>query len=127
MIAIIDYKAGNLASVARAINHLGFECVITNDAREIASADRVIFPGVGSAGQAMEDLKNMGLDKSIYGFYESGRPFLGICLGTQIILDQSDENQTPCLGLLSGKVTRFPTPLRSGDGPPLKVPHNFNR
>jgi len=123
MIAIIDYKAGNLGSIARAVNYLGFECRITHDVKEISGADRVIFPGVGSAGQAMQDLKRMGLDKAIYDLYESGKPFLGICLGAQIILEESEENQTTCLGLLPGKVKRFPIPLLSEDGKNLKVPH----
>ena len=123
MIAIIDYKAGNLASLARAIDYLGFECRITNDVKEVRGADRVIFPGVGSAGQAMLDLKKMGLDQTICDFYESGKPFLGICLGTQIILEESEENQTTCLGLLPGKARRFPMPLLSDDDKSLKVPH----
>jgi glutamine amidotransferase len=123
MIAIIDYRAGNLASVARAINYLGFECRITRDVKEILRADRVIFPGVGSAGQAMLDLRKMGLDQTICELYKSGKPFLGICLGTQIILEESEENQTTCLGLLPGKVKHFPMPLLSNDGKNLKVPH----
>ena len=123
MIAIIDYKAGNLASVARAIDYLGFECRITHDVKEILRADRVIFPGVGSAGQAMLDLRKMGLDQAICELYKSGKPFLGICLGTQIILEESEENQTTCLGLLPGKVKHFPMPLLSNDGKNLKVPH----
>ena len=123
MIAIIDYKAGNLASVARAINHLGFECRITNNLKEIARAEKLIFPGVGSAGQAMKDLKKMDLDKAILDYYKSGRPFLGICLGTQVILDDSEENETACLGLMSGSVRRFSSPLRSNNGNVLKVPH----
>jgi glutamine amidotransferase len=123
MIAIIDYKAGNLGSIARAINYLGFDCRITHDLKEISGADRLIFPGVGSAGQAMQDLKRTGLDQAIYDLYASGKPFLGICLGTQIILDESEENQTTCLGLLPGKVKRFPTPLLSDDGKDLKAPH----
>ena len=123
MIAIIDYKAGNLGSIARAVNYLGFECRITHDVKEISGADRLIFPGVGSAGQAMQDLKRTGLDQAIYDLYASGKPFLGICLGTQIILEESEENQTTCLGLLPGKVKRFPTPLLSEDGKNLKVPH----
>ena len=123
MIAIIDYKAGNLGSIARAINYLGFDCRITHDLKEISGADRLIFPGVGSAGQAMQDLKRTGLDQAIYDLYASGKPFLGICLGTQIILEESEENQTTCLGLLPGKVKRFPTPLLSDDGKNLKVPH----
>lgn len=123
MIAIIDYKAGNLGSVARAINHLGFECRITHDVKEILGADRVIFPGVGSAGKAMLDLIRMGLDQAIYDLFRSGKPFLGICLGTQIILEKSEENQTTCLGLLPGNVKHFPVPLLSDDGKKLKVPH----
>ena len=123
MIAIIDYKAGNLASVARAINHLGFECRITNNLKEIVRAEKLIFPGVGSAGQAMKDLKKMDLDKAILDYYKSGRPFLGICLGTQVILDDSEENETACLGLMSGSVRRFSSPLRSNNGNVLKVPH----
>ncbi|MBW1714869.1 MAG: imidazole glycerol phosphate synthase subunit HisH [Deltaproteobacteria bacterium] len=123
MIAIIDYKAGNLASVARALNHLGFECQITSDANTIKGAERVIFPGVGSAGQSMQDLQKMGLDRAIHDLYESGKPFLGICLGAQIILEESEENQTTCLQLLAGTVKRFSIPLHSGDGSALKVPH----
>ena len=123
MIAIIDYKAGNLTSVARAICHLGFECRITHKAKEILNADRVIFPGVGSAGQAMQDLKRTGLDQTLCSIFKDGKPFLGICLGTQIILEESDENQTTCLGLLSGVAKRFPVPLLSDDGENLKVPH----
>jgi len=123
MIAIIDYKAGNLASVARALNHLGFEWQITSDVNTIKGAERVIFPGVGSAGQAMQDLQKMGLDRAIYDLYESGKPFLGICLGAQIILKESEEHQTACLGLLAGTVKRFSIPLHSGDGADLKVPH----
>ncbi len=123
MIAIIDYKAGNLASVARAINHLGFECRITHNLKEIARAEKLIFPGVGSAGQAMKDLIKMDLDKAIVDFYKTGKAFLGICLGTQVILDDSEENETACLGIVSGSVRRFPSPLHSKDGNALKVPH----
>jgi glutamine amidotransferase len=123
MIAIIDYRAGNLASIAWAIEHVGFECRITHDVEEIIGADRVIFPGVGSAGQAMQDLKRTGLDRTLYTIFKDGKPFLGICLGTQIILEESEENQTTCLGLLPGTVKHFPTPLLSDEGKNLKVPH----
>ena len=128
MIAIVDYKAGNLTSVARALNHLGFSCQITSEMHTIQEADRIVFPGVGSAGQAMKDLSKTGLDKAIRDFYESGKPFLGICLGAQIILEVSEENQTTCLGLIPGKVERFPLPLHSPTGETLKVPHmGWNR
>jgi glutamine amidotransferase len=128
VVAIIDYKAGNLTSVARALSHLGFKCRITREAKEIVRADRIIVPGVGSAGQAMLDLTHRGIDKALHEAYESGKPFMGICLGSQIILGQSEENNTTCLGLLPGKARRFPAPLLSGHGDTLKVPHmGWNR
>ncbi len=128
MIAVIDYRAGNVGSVARALSHLGFKYGITSDPKELSGAGRAIFPGVGSAGQAMEDLKEMGLDSAIRKFYESGRPFLGICLGSQIIMEESEEDNAPCLGLIPGRVRRFPIPLFSHNGIKLKVPHmGWNR
>jgi glutamine amidotransferase len=128
VIAIIDYHAGNLASVARALGHLGFQSRVTREAEQIVQADRVILPGVGSAGQAMLDLKQRGIDTALHEVYESGKPLLGICLGSQIILQQSEENKTACLGLLSGKVQHFPVPLLTEHGHALKVPHmGWNR
>jgi imidazole glycerol-phosphate synthase subunit HisH len=128
VIAIIDYHAGNLASVARALGYLGFQCRITQEAKEIIQAERVILPGVGSAGQAMLDLKQRGLDKALNEVYQSGKPILGICLGSQIILQQSEENNTACLGLLPGMVQHFPAPLITEHGNTLKVPHmGWNR
>jgi glutamine amidotransferase len=123
MIAIIDYDAGNLASVARAVSHLGMSCVITKAAAEIRGADRIIFPGVGAAGAAMESLKRSGLDTLIKDELARGKPILGICLGTQIILAHSDENDTPCLGILDGTVRAFGTDKQSKDGQKLKIPH----
>lgn len=128
MITIIDYKAGNLTSVVRAVRHLGFECRVTRSVEDILSAERVIFPGVGSAGQAMQDLKETGIDNAIKEYAATGRPFLGICLGTQIILEKSEEYNTTCLGLIRGEVKRFPDPLLSSAGERLKVPHmGWNR
>jgi glutamine amidotransferase len=123
MIAIIDYDAGNLTSVARAVSHLGMSCVITKDADEIRGADRIIFPGVGAAGSAMESLKHYGLDTLIKDEMARGKPILGICLGTQIILTHSDENDTPCLGILDGTVRAFAPDSLSKDGQKLKIPH----
>lgn len=116
MIAIIDYRAGNLRSVARALEYLGLECSITGNAREILGAERVIFPGVGAAGKAMETLASLGLDAVIHAVVEKGTPFLGICLGTQIILEESEEDGARCLGVMPGKARRFP---ETG----LKIPH----
>ena len=128
MISIIDYKAGNLTSVERALKKLNIDCRITNDPKLILDSDRIIFPGVGAAGQAMKALQAYGLDEVIKTYYFSGRPVLGICLGTQVILDFSQENQTTCLGILSGEVVRFPNPHRDEDGKILKIPHmGWNR
>jgi glutamine amidotransferase len=123
MIAIIDYDAGNLTSVARAVSHLGMSCVITKVADEIRDADRIIFPGVGAAGAAMKSLKHSGLDTLIKAELARGKPILGICLGTQIILTHSDENDTPCLGILAGTVRTFTPDNQSKDGQKLKIPH----
>jgi len=128
MIAIIDYEAGNLTSVERAVRSLGRECVVTGDPRTLREAERVIFPGVGQAGSAMASLKRSGLDAVIHDIYASGRPFMGICLGTQIILSHSREYDTPCLGLLEGEVKGFPPKMTDTDGSRLKIPHmGWNR
>jgi len=116
MIAIIDYRAGNLRSVERALRHLGLSCVITADASAIVAADRVVFPGVGAAGKAMETVRASGLDRTIHEVADRGIPFLGICLGTQIIFDASDEDAASCLGIFPGTVRRFPD---TGE----KIPH----
>jgi glutamine amidotransferase len=128
MIAIIDYKAGNLTSVQRALEFLGRPSIITHVPSEVAEAERVIFPGVGAAGQAMADLKEMGLDRALLDSFREGKPILGICLGTQIVMEWSDENRTDCMGLIKGRVIRFPENLSDGRGNRLKVPHmGWNR
>ena len=125
MIAIIDYEAGNLTSVARAITHLGFPCTVTHDAAVIRGAERVVFPGVGAAGAAMASLRRGGLDRLIADVVAAGTPVLGICLGSQVILGHSDENDTACLGLIPGRVRRFHT---AGEGGAPKIPHmGWNR
>ena len=123
MIAIIDYKAGNLRSVERALKKLGFDCRITLDREEILASERVIFPGVGAAGKAMADLRHLGLDGVLKQVFENGKPFLGICIGAQIILDRSEEDRVHCLGLIPGEAKAFPVPLMSGDNERLKIPH----
>ncbi len=123
MIAIIDYEAGNLTSVARAIDHLGAPCAVTQDLDVIAGAERVIFPGVGAAGSAMASLKRLGLDKALADALDSGKPVLGICLGTQIVFQESQEDLAPCLGFLPGQVVRFPLRHVDAAGESLKVPH----
>jgi len=123
MIAIIDYDAGNLTSVKRALSHLGRESVITHDPALVLASERVIFPGVGAAGRAMLDLKRLGMDQALVASYERGKPILGICLGTQIVLERSEENDTTCIGLIKGRVRRFHDTLRDENGRPIKVPH----
>ncbi len=128
MIAIIDYNAGNLASVARAVAHLGFACTVTSDAGAIRAAERIIFPGVGAAGAAMESLKRAGLDAVLVEQFAAGKPMLGICLGTQVIMGCSAENDTRCLGIVAGRVIAFPVPLPGAGGRLLKIPHmGWNR
>jgi len=128
MIHIVDYAAGNLASVERALKKLKIPCRVSPDPEEILKAERVIFPGVGAAGEAMKVLQFRGLDQALKRFVASGRPLLGICLGTQIILDYSSENDTPCLGILPGEVRRFPQGHKDREGRPLKIPHmGWNR
>ena len=117
MIAIVDYKAGNLTSVKNAFDALGVETVVTRDPAVIASADRVVFPGVGAAASAMANLKEMGLEDAVKAAAASGRPFLGICLGMQILFEHSEEDGgVDTLGVLKGRVRRFP------DVPGCKVP-----
>lgn len=118
MIAIIDYDAGNIKSVEKALQKLGAEVVITKDAQEILRADKVILPGVGAFGDAMTNLKKYGLDEVIYKVVEKGTPFLGICLGLQLLFERSDETPgVEGLGILKGEILRIP------EKDNLKIPH----
>ncbi len=118
MIRIIDYEAGNLTSVRRALDFLQIPSEITSDPDRIARAERIIFPGVGHAGSAVRVLKERNLDKALRDAFSSGTPILGICLGTQIILSHSEEGDTKCLDLMPGEVRLFKT-----TDPGLKIPH----
>lgn len=118
MIAIIDYDAGNIKSVERALQKLGQEVIVTRDAETILSADKVILPGVGAFGDAMENLRRYHLDKVIYQVVERNIPFLGICLGLQLLFEKSDESKgVEGLGILEGEICRIP------DCEGLKIPH----
>ena len=122
VIVIIDYQAGNLTSVVRSLKALGVEGTVTQDPAVVAQATRVIFPGVGAAGKAMATLRELGLDQALRQSFQRGIPILGICLGAQVILEHSEENDAVCLGLLPGR-TRA---LSRGEG--LKIPHmGWNR
>lgn len=119
MVTIVDYRAGNLTSVKLAFAHLGIASEITADPARILAARRVVFPGVGAAGAAMGHLAEHGMAEVLRRVVRRGTPFMGMCLGCQIILDKSDEDGgTACLGLLPGVVRRF-QPGRPDD----KVPH----
>lgn len=118
MTAIIDYDAGNIKSVEKAFLSMGEEAVITRDREVILGADRVILPGVGSFGDAMEKLHAYGLVEVIHEVVRRGTPFLGICLGLQLLFERSDESDgVPGLGLLPGEILKIP------DTPGLKIPH----
>ncbi len=126
MIAIVDYKAGNLASVARALEFLGHRSEITDRPERIRAADRIILPGVGAAGATMENLRALGLESVLREqVLEAGKPFLGICIGIQVLFDRSEEDGAKCLGFVAGRVARYPN---SVDGRRLKVPQiGWNR
>ncbi len=122
MVVVIDYRAGNITSVVRSLRALGVDSTITEGPEAVLEARRVIFPGVGAAGEAMATLKSRGLDQALQEVFLRGTPILGICLGAQIILDHSDENDTPCLGLIPGRTRPLPRL------PGLKIPHmGWNR
>jgi len=121
MIAIIDYNAGNITSVARALQNIGQEFVITDATNKLNAASQVIFPGVGAAGEAMAYLREKKIDVWLKNYIKTGKPLLGICLGTQIILDSSEENDTKCVGLVAGSTKRFPERL-TAKGELLKIP-----
>ena len=118
MIAIIDYDAGNIKSVEKALLLLGQDVVITGDREEILKADKVVLPGVGAFGDAMDNLRRTGLDQVIQEVTDRGTPFLGICLGLQLLFERSDEAPgVDGLGILEGEIIRIP----DKDG--LKIPH----
>ena len=109
MIAIIDYNAGNLKSVEKALSAIGCESVITRDRHEILKADKVILPGVGAFGDAMAQLKKYELDKVIHEVADMDKPFLGICLGLQLLFEGSDESQgVEGLHVLDGQILKIP-------------------
>ena len=117
MIAIIDYGAGNLHSVKNALDFLGAECIISNKSEEILAADKVILPGVGAFGHAMEALKKSGMDKTVKEVAKQNKPLLGICLGLQLMFEESEETPgVEGLGLFKGKIVKIPD---TG----LKIPH----
>ena len=122
MLAILDYKAGNQTSVLRALHSLDIPAEITADPSAILAAEGVIFPGVGAAGQAMAQLTSTGMDKVLREAVAMEKPLLGICLGCQILLEHSEENDTAALGIVPGVCRRFQPEWRDG-GEPIRIPH----
>jgi glutamine amidotransferase len=126
-IAIVDYGMGNLRSVAKALEHVapaGTDIRVTSDPAVVRRADRVVFPGQGAAADCMRALRETGLDEAIVEAVRS-RPFLGVCMGMQVLLESSEENDgTPCLGVFPGRVRYFGTALDAlPEGRALKIPH----
>ena len=122
MIAIIDYEAGNLTSVARALTHLGYKNEITSAAEKILTAERVIFPGVGAAKATMQTLQKRGLSQVLTDFFHTGKSMLGICIGIQILFEHSEEEDADCLNLLPGYVKKYPMTDTETQTGILKVP-----
>ena len=136
-IVVIDYESGNLRSVAKALETTGVNPLVTGDPSALASADAVVLPGVGSGPAAMDALRSRKLVGPLHEFVKSGKPFLGVCLGLQLLLDHTEEGDAPCLGIVPGTVKRLPagsdslSPDPTGQDPliesesdrPLKIPH----
>ncbi len=121
-IAVVDYGAGNLRSVSRALERSGLAPDVTSSATAVREADGVVLPGVGAFRDAVSKLAASGLDKAVRDSIEAGRPYLGLCLGLQLLFEESDEHGiTPGFGLLAGRVERFPDP--GTPGAPERVPH----
>ncbi|NLT11315.1 MAG: imidazole glycerol phosphate synthase subunit HisH [Clostridiaceae bacterium] len=117
MIAIVDYGMGNLGSVRKALSYIGYESVISREPDQLMHASGVVLPGVGAFDPAMAALESLGLDRTVKDFVSSGRPFLGVCLGMQLLFDGSDEGVNNGLGLIPGRVKRLPKPQGQ------KIPH----
>jgi len=121
-IAVVDYGAGNLRSVARALVRSGLSPEVTGDPAALRRADGVVLPGVGAFAAAVASLAKNGLGDAVRSSIDSGKPYLGLCLGLQLLFDEGEEHGiTPGLGLLPGRVRRFPE--RDASGAPLRVPH----
>jgi imidazole glycerol-phosphate synthase subunit HisH len=125
VIAVVDFGAGNTRSVLRALSAVGADARLVQDPDVLDGAERLVLPGVGAAGTAMAALARRGLVEPLRTWAEDGRPFLGVCLGAQLLLDASDEDDTTTLGVIAGRCRRFPSP---GGGGPRRTPHiGWNR
>lgn len=124
MIGIVDYNAGNIKSVERALESLKIDYILSKNPADFSECDKLIFPGVGDAAYAMKQLEETGLGKFLQEWAKSNKPLLGICLGSQIIFDWSEEGDTKCLGLIPGKIVHFEKLLKDvPDAASFKIPH----
>lgn len=125
MTGIVDYNAGNITSVERAMKFIGAPYILSKNPKDLENTDRLIFPGVGEAAYAMEQLKKNGLDLFLKDWVQSGKKLTGICLGSQIIFDWSEEGNTECLGLIHGKIRHFSALWKEAgiNAENLKSPH----
>ena len=122
MVVIVDYGMGNLRSVQKALERIGSAAVVSDEAESVASAERLVVPGVGAFADAMAGLRCLGLDEVVREVAVRGTPLLGICLGMEMLLDESEEfGTTAGLGLIPGRVV--PVPATASDGEPVKIPH----
>ncbi len=118
MIAIIDYGAGNIQSVAKALRHIGCDCIVTKNKEDILAADGAVLPGVGSFGDTVDTMNAYGIKETVKEYIAGGKPFLGICLGMQLLFPESEESSgAEGLGIFEGTITKIP----NGEG--LKIPH----
>ncbi|MBN1254594.1 MAG: imidazole glycerol phosphate synthase subunit HisH [Deltaproteobacteria bacterium] len=125
MIAIVDYGMGNLRSVHKAVERAGYEALVSADPQEVLDASKIILPGVGAFRDCMRNLEEFNLLEPVIRSIEAGKPFLGICLGLQLLFEESDEfGLHKGMGILAGRVTRFPENIQDPDtGQPLPIPH----
>jgi imidazole glycerol phosphate synthase glutamine amidotransferase subunit len=125
VIGVVDFGSGNTRSVLRALEAVGAEARLFHDPAELEAAERLVFPGVGAAGSAMARLEGSGMADGLRGWVAAERPLFGICLGAQLLLDRSEEDGAPGLGVLAGACRRFPSPAAGG---PMRTPHiGWNR
>lgn len=123
-VVIVDYEMGNLRSVQKALERVGAEGHITQDPAEVMRADKLVLPGVGAFADAMAALRRRGLNEAVTEFVRGGRPFLGICLGLQLLFDEGfEDGRHKGLGIVAGRCVAFPGGLNGADGSPLKIPH----
>jgi len=114
-VVVVDYGAGNLRSVAKALEAVGGSPIVTSDPAEVAKAQALVLPGVGAGNTAMRTLERLGLAEPLARYAKSGRPFFGVCLGMQLLMERSEEGESRCLGLVRGTAKRLP--------PGVKIPH----